>query len=101
LRIFFKNSGVKRKMPKTPRDPENTAPKKRTRKATTEVSDATKVVKAAVTTMKTKEVPVTVSVEERIRARAYELYLRRGGNGGSPEQDWFQATAEVCNESVA
>lgn len=41
------------------------------------------------------------SLEERIRARAYELYLRRGGRGGSPEQDWFQAAAEVYGESVA
>jgi hypothetical protein len=100
----FQNPGVKTKMPKTPRDTENTAPKKRTRKTTTEASDGTKVVtaaKTAVTTMKIKEVPVTVTVEERIRMRAYELYLRRGGNGGSPEQDWLQAAAEVYDESVA
>jgi len=41
------------------------------------------------------------SLEERIRIRAYELYLRRGGRGGSPEQDWFQAVAEIYGESVA
>jgi hypothetical protein len=40
-------------------------------------------------------------VEDRIRIRAYELYLRRGGKGGSPEQDWFQAVTEIYSESVA
>ena len=47
-----------------------------------------------------KEV-VQIPAEERIRFRAYELYLRRGGRGGSPEQDWFQAAAEIYGESVA
>ena len=41
------------------------------------------------------------SLEERVRRRAYELYLRRGGQGGSPEQDWFQAMSEVYSDSVA
>lgn len=48
-----------------------------------------------------KEVVAMPSLEERIRIRAYELYLRRGGRNGSPEQDWLQATAEVYAESVA
>jgi|SRR5271166_579385 len=47
------------------------------------------------------QVLTMTSLEERIRIRAYELYLRRGGQGGSPEQDWFQAAAEVYGESVA
>ena len=40
-------------------------------------------------------------MEEQIRIRAYELYLQREGRGGSPEQDWFQAAAEVYGESIA
>jgi hypothetical protein len=36
--------------------------------------------------------PVT---EEQVRLRAYELFLQRGGFWGNPEQDWFQAEAEV------
>ncbi len=36
--------------------------------------------------------PVT---EEQVRRRAYELFLQRGGFWGNPEQDWFQAEAEV------
>ena len=54
-----------------------------------------------VTTPAVKEVASRQSLEERIRIRAYELYLRRGGRNGSPEQDWFQAIAEVHGESVA
>jgi hypothetical protein len=41
---------------------------------------------------------VTPSLDEQIRERAYELYLRRGGNGGSPEQDWLRARQEICGE---
>jgi hypothetical protein len=32
--------------------------------------------------------------EERIRRRAYELYLNRGGQPGSEADDWRQAEAE-------
>jgi hypothetical protein len=38
------------------------------------------------------------AAEELIRARAYELYLQRGGPGGSPEQDWLQAVQEICGQ---
>jgi hypothetical protein len=33
--------------------------------------------------------------EEQIRVRAYEIFLRRGGSGGSPEQDWLAAESEL------
>ncbi len=36
------------------------------------------------------------NLEEQIRRRAYEIYLERGENGGSPEQDWLRAVEEVC-----
>ena len=35
------------------------------------------------------------SVEERIRRRAYELYLRRDDQPGSEVDDWLQAEEEV------
>lgn len=38
------------------------------------------------------------NVEERIRARAYELFQHRNGQNGSPESDWCQAEAEVRAE---
>ena len=43
---------------------------------------------------------VTPNVEEQIRARAYELYLKRGDNGGSPEQDWLRAVEEICGQQA-
>ncbi|MFP2929798.1 DUF2934 domain-containing protein [Pyxidicoccus sp. 3LG] len=32
---------------------------------------------------------------EQIARRAYEIFLARGGNHGSSEQDWFQAEREL------
>ncbi len=34
-------------------------------------------------------------LEHAIRARAYELYEKRGREDGFAQQDWFQAEAEV------
>jgi hypothetical protein len=33
--------------------------------------------------------------EEQIARRAYEIFLARGANHGSAEQDWFQAEREL------
>lgn len=44
------------------------------------------------------EAHISVS-EEEIRARAYELYLQRGGLYAPPEADWIQAEAELRNLS--
>ena len=35
-----------------------------------------------------------------IAKRAYELYLQRGDNGGSPEQDWLRAVEEICRRQA-
>ena len=43
-----------------------------------------------------KELPSeTLSLEERIRRRAYELYLQRGNQSGSELDDWLQAEEEI------
>ena len=42
--------------------------------------------------------PVEIPMEERIRLRAYELYLRRGGEDGSDIDDWLQAETEMAGE---
>ena len=39
--------------------------------------------------------PAALSLEDRIRRRAYELYLERGGRSGSELDDWLQAEAEI------
>ncbi|MEI9974653.1 MAG: DUF2934 domain-containing protein [Ignavibacteriota bacterium] len=33
--------------------------------------------------------------EEQVRKRAYEIYLQRGEQPGSEEEDWLQAEAEL------
>ncbi len=95
-------------MPKAPRDKESTTPKKRTRKAATTKTVAadngnSNGAAAAPVTVSTEvvemvsETQVIPALEERIRARAYEIYLQRGENGGgSPEQDWLRAVEEIC-----
>jgi hypothetical protein len=93
-------------MAKEPRATDSTTPKTRTRKPATEPENGTKVAKAAKAAARAKQevdtaVVASRSLEEKVRIRAYELYLQRGGNGGSPEQDWFQAVAEVYGQSVA
>jgi hypothetical protein len=104
LRIID-NSGVNETMAKEPQATDSTTPKKSTRKPKIEADNGIQVVKMAATTAakpkKTKEVAMAQPVEEKIRMRAYELYLQRHGQGGSPEQDWFQAAAEIYGESVA
>jgi Protein of unknown function (DUF2934) len=44
---------------------------------------------------RTKEIPVeALPFEERIRRRAYELYVKRGNQSGSEIDDWLQAEEE-------
>jgi hypothetical protein len=81
---------------------EGKTPRKRTVKAKPAPENGMEVLEtAAVTTAVAKETKSSVSLEERVRARAYELFLQRGGRGGSPEQDWLQAVSEIHNQSVA
>lgn len=40
-------------------------------------------------------VPQAVNLEDRIRVRAYEIYVSRGRQDGAHESDWFAAEAEV------
>lgn len=42
----------------------------------------------------------TISLEDRIRRRAHELYLERGGQPGSALDDWLRAEREVRAEEL-
>lgn len=42
-----------------------------------------------------KSVTEELPIEERIRRRAYELYVQRGNESGSELDDWLQAEEEV------
>ena len=37
----------------------------------------------------------TLPLQERIRRRAYELYVQRGNQSGSELDDWLQAEQEI------
>jgi len=39
--------------------------------------------------------PTPLPLEERIRLRAYELYVERGNESGSEMEDWLQAEEEI------
>ncbi len=88
-------------MAKATRATDNTTPKKRTTKAKVSASNGTEVVETLTTPALAQQTKSSASIEEKIRARAYELFLQRGGHGGSPEQDWLQAVAEVHGQQVA
>jgi hypothetical protein len=96
-------------MPKAPRDNENTTPKKRVRKTAPKngngihADNGNGAVQSSVTVA--PEAPVTdqgsANLDEQIRLRAYQLYLERAGNGGSPLQDWLRAQKEICGHDAA
>jgi hypothetical protein len=48
----------------------------------------------------TKSTIKTLSPEERIRRRAYEIYLRRGNQSGSELGDWLQAEKEFLQDEA-
>jgi hypothetical protein len=95
-------------MPKATRANDGTTPKKRSRKATPEAGNGTQQPENSNGAQLAQPVTATspefaqgsqvLPVEEKIRVRAYELYLQRGGRGGSPEQDWMRAKEEICGQ---
>ena len=92
-------------MPKAPRDQDNTAPKKRVRKSAAKNGNGVHADAGNMAAGQAVTAPAQVAsqhqspgLEEKIRMRAYELYLERGGHGGSPEQDWLRAKEEVCGQ---
>jgi len=48
----------------------------------------------------TKSTIKTLSPEEQIRRRAYELYVRRGNQSGSELDDWLQAEKEFLQDEA-
>lgn len=50
-------------------------------------------------TANAREAPIeALPLEERIRRRAYELYVERGNQSGSELDDWAQAEEEVLQD---
>ena len=42
-----------------------------------------------------EEIPIDPTLDDRIRQRAYELYVSRGGAHGADIDDWIRAHEEV------
>ena len=52
--------------------------------------------------VRAKELPVeSLTVQERIRRRAYDLYILRGNQSGSELNDWLQAEEEIRAQEEA
>lgn len=45
-------------------------------------------------------VAAVASMEEKIRARAYEIWIRNGCQEGRDQEDWLQAEREVMQEKM-
>lgn len=57
-----------------------------------------KAVKKAIEIQDAEDLNSTTDIQEAIRLKAYELYVARGCQGGSPEQDWADAERIVLNK---
>lgn len=64
-------------------------PKARTAKKSQPVSSPTSI------TAFESSVGSRPDLEERIRQRAYDLFLERGGEHGYAQEDWLRAEAEI------
>ena len=81
-------------MAKAKKTDETATPKKTLNRAKTNGGTATAPGEAR--SSQTMGTLTTMSMsEEQVRARAYELYLQRNGDGGTPEEDWYRAEAEL------
>jgi hypothetical protein len=41
---------------------------------------------------------VTSTLQESVKQKAYENYLKRGGTPGNDQEDWYKAEKEVLNQ---
>lgn len=78
---------------------DSSSPKKSTSKAKSNGGAAAAPAEARIPSTMATVTTMTLSVEQ-VRARAYELYLERRGNGGTAEEDWFRAEAELRGKSA-
>ena len=77
------------------------APKKASSRAKSNGGAATGTAEAPETRTQMMATVTTMTMsEEQVRARAYELYLERRGNGGTPEEDWYRAEQELRGKSA-
>jgi hypothetical protein len=78
---------------------DSSSPKKSTARAKSNAATAAAPVEARIPSTLAAVKTMTLS-DEQVRARAYELYLERRGNGGTAEEDWFRAEEELRGKSA-
>ena len=50
------------------------------------------------TAVEEREGVLHLTLEQKIRIRAYEIYLQRGGQPGSELEDWLQSERELTSK---
>ena len=85
---------AKSKSPRTHSRPRAVAPVSEVTAAEVVASQASGAASPALAAAEPNPVPV----EERIRRRAYELYLERGSGPGRANDDWLLAESQIRSE---
>lgn len=70
----------------------------KTAKKTSPITNSGSQTSTPITAFESPAAPPS-ALEEKIRQRAYELFLERGGEDGYAEEDWIRAEAEVLGHS--
>jgi hypothetical protein len=78
---------------------DGSSPKKSTSKAKSNGGAAAAQAEARIPSTMATVTTMTMSVEQ-VRVRAYELYLERSADGGTAEEDWYRAEAELRGKSA-
>ena len=85
----------------TPAPAKKASPRKSTPKVAEPAAPEVQVAEVVVTNVSTMRTPSTNNLHERIRARAYEIYVQRGGQHGFDQADWLRAEAEILGKLTA
>ena len=80
---------------------ESDSPKRRKTPAVKRTRPVSAAAKSPMRAQRAPTVPVAVRLEDdMIRARAYEIYLRRGHHG-DPMEDWLRAERELIEQTAS
>ncbi|HEX8927067.1 MAG TPA: DUF2934 domain-containing protein [Terriglobales bacterium] len=85
----------------TPAPVKKASPKNNAPKTAEPAAPEVQVPEVVATNLSTMPTPSPNNVHERIRARAYEIYVERGGQHGFDQSDWLQAEAEILGKLTA
>ncbi len=81
-------------------DPQPTPSRARAKKAPPVPSEKNKKARSSAQRITVTPVSPCEDLHERIQKRAYELYLMRGPQQGSPLDDWLAAEQEILSQTL-